>query len=442
MITRIEAYRYRCFEKLAVDFDRYSVVAGPNGSGKSTLLDIPSFLGDCFSERTVSDALLTKQLRPGPSRAHTLNDVIHKNRGTDFVLAVEAAVPTEIVAAWVREASATKKDREDEWLDRLRYEIRFEVFNNRELHITNEYLYSFSSRQASPELGGGLQGEMVERAEKGRVQRRLQKSHWVSILDRDGGEPARMTEEGYSKGTRNRKLYRFNIPPTASAMSGLPFDPEAFPFATWFQSLLSTDCLVYEPDYRVMKQAVVPGQSSALASDGKNLAWLALELFNSDPEGFGFWVDHVRTALPQVDSITPVQREEDFHAYFKISYRGGYEVTSSGLSEGTLQILALTLPAYLPNPLALFAVEQPEDGVHPSGIGAVLQALSSIEESQIWLSTHSPIVLAQSKLDDLLLMRIQKNGSVGVLPASKHPRFQDWKEELDLGTFYAAGVLD
>ena len=54
------------------------------------------------------------------------------------------------------------------------------------------------------------------------------------------------------------------------------------------------------------------------------------------------WVDHVRTALPQVRDIDPREREEDHYAYFSVEYNGGYTVTSSGLSDGTLRIFALT----------------------------------------------------------------------------------------------------
>lgn len=46
----------------------------------------------------------------------------------------------------------------------------------------------------------------------------------------------------------------------------------------------------------------------------------------------------------------PKEREEDHHAYFVVVYQGGYEVTSSGLSDGTLRILALTILPYLPAP--------------------------------------------------------------------------------------------
>lgn len=37
MITRIEATRYRCFDKLDVELGDFRVLVGANGSGKTTL---------------------------------------------------------------------------------------------------------------------------------------------------------------------------------------------------------------------------------------------------------------------------------------------------------------------------------------------------------------------------------------------------------------------
>ena len=66
VISRIEAYRYRCFSKLAVELGAYNVLAGANGSGKTTLLDIPVLLGDLVTERVCSAAFWKASLRVAP----------------------------------------------------------------------------------------------------------------------------------------------------------------------------------------------------------------------------------------------------------------------------------------------------------------------------------------------------------------------------------------
>lgn len=124
-------------------------------------------------------------------------------------------------------------------------------------------------------------------------------------------------------------------------------------------------------------------------------------------------------------------------------YAGGYEVTSSGLSEGTLRIFALTLLPYLPPSMlpALLVTEEPDNGIHPRAIETVAQSLASIAGTQVWVSTHSPIVLADTQLDDVLAARLDGEGAVTVVPGPRHPRLKDWRGGIDLGTLFAAGVL-
>jgi len=50
MISRIEAFNYRCFDRLDIKLGQYHVLAGANGTGKSTLLDIPLLLGEILSQ--------------------------------------------------------------------------------------------------------------------------------------------------------------------------------------------------------------------------------------------------------------------------------------------------------------------------------------------------------------------------------------------------------
>ena len=142
-----------------------------------------------------------------------------------------------------------------------------------------------------------------------------------------------------------------------------------------------------------------------------------------------------------VDQIEVVEREEDHHCYFRISYQGGYEVTSSGLSEGTLRILTLTVLPYLESLPNIIFLEEPENGIHPQAIEVVLQSLSSVYESQVLISSHSPIVLANTKLEHIICARLNKDGAATIISGEDHPQLKDWKGRLDLGTLFAAGVL-
>jgi predicted ATPase len=430
VITRLEAYGYRCFPRLTVDVNRYQVLAGANGAGKTTLLDLPVLLGDLLRQRRVADAFLQRQDSRGAPRARTLTEVIHRGQGNSITFAVEARLTADLVNTLAARSSAARVERIP---THLRYEVRLDLFND-ELEVAEEYLFLFPETGRLPEPGVPLQGGPTG---SGRM---LRSKDWQSVIRRRPGGATTFLPETT---TRAPRIPGLHVPAGQLALGAVPADRQLFPAALWFDRLLRAGAVFLEPGWADLRQAAPPGDPPRLLPSARNTPWLALHLQERDPARFSFWVDHVRTALPQVSGITAVEREEDHYAYLRVAYTGGYEVTSSGLSEGTLRILTLTLLPYLPAsalPL-LLVTEEPENGIHPRAIETVVQSLSAIEGTQVWVSTHSPIVLADTALDDVLATRLDGDGAVSVVPGARHPRLRDWQGTVDLGTLFAAGVL-
>jgi predicted ATPase len=76
MISRIQAFKYRCFDRLDIKVGQYHVLAGANGTGKSTLLDIPLLLGDILS-RGLIPAFLESPSIAGSPRAQSLQELVY-----------------------------------------------------------------------------------------------------------------------------------------------------------------------------------------------------------------------------------------------------------------------------------------------------------------------------------------------------------------------------
>jgi len=241
---------------------------------------------------------------------------------------------------------------------------------------------------------------------------------------------------------QGREKFSFRLEPHQLALANLPQDASLFPASVWFVETLKEGMIHYEPNMSVLRRACPPGQPKTIRPDAANLPWIVLSLKQERPHMFEAWTEHVKTALPNLKTIDAVRREEDYHAYLRLDYHGGYTVTSSGLSDGTLRILALTILPYLSNPPHVLCLEEPENGVHPRGIETVLESLSSLYDSQVWLSTHSPIVLAHTDLKSVIVMRSDGKGGVEAVAGDKHPRLQDWKGGIDLVSLFAAGVLE
>ncbi|WP_149263459.1 AAA family ATPase [Actinomadura sp. K4S16] len=426
MITRIEAYGYRCFPQLGIDLDRYQVLAGANGAGKSTLLDIPPLIGDLLGKRNAVSAFLGRRSPNMPPRAGSLLELLYKREGSSIAFAVEAQLPDAIIEAFADRSFSILVQHSP---THLRYELMLDIDSN-ELRVSTEHLFLFSEHGALPSKGGFPQGEKAG----------PEPGDWQSVIRRTHSDPTKFVPETTTQST---DIPALRIPSGQLALGAVPADPTLFPAALWFSELLREGVVFFEPDWDQLRQPAPPGERRQLLRSGRNAPWLALDLSQQDPDRFSLWIDHVRTALPQVAGIEVIEREEDHHAYFSVEYEGGYRVTSSGLSDGTLRILAMTLLPYLDDGVLprLLVTEEPENGVHPRAIETIVDSLNSLYESQVWVSTHSPIVLAHTDLSDVLTARLNRDGSVSVIPGKEHPRLRDWKGSLDIGTLFAAGVL-
>lgn len=190
-----------------------------------------------------------------------------------------------------------------------------------------------------------------------------------------------------------------------------------------------------------MRGACPAGQPATIRADAVNLPWVILSLKQEHPSMFEAWVEHVRTALPALTTIDAIRCENDSCASLNVGSHRGETLSSSVLSAGTLSLLAYTILPYLPTPPALVCLEEPENDLHPRAIEAMLQSLRSLYTSQVWISTHSPVVLAHTNLDDLIIMEDDGHGGIEAVPGHQHPCLRDWSGGIDLGSLFAAGVF-
>lgn len=463
MITRLEAHGYRCFPSLVVDLDRYHVLAGANGAGKTTLLDIPALIGDMLRQQRIVSAFLERRADRAP-RATALTDLPHKGSPDEIGFAFEARLPSDVVDFLVSTGTALPSHPVP---THLRYEIRLSV-TARTVAVMDEYLFLFNAsgnRPASNPADNDYkfpQGVPVSGAE-------LRYPDWQPVILREGNSPTRFLPETETRqaATQNVPTSRtrttprqpsrsrgkrpdvppdirpIQVPSDQLSLGAAPPDPSILPATSWFVDLLRNSVVFYEPSWESLRRPAPPGDPDKIISSGRNLPWLALRLQESHPEEFSAWEAHVGTALPQIKEIRAIEREEDHYAYLSVDYQGGYRITSSGLSDGTLRILAMTILPFLPSDMIpqLLVTEEPENGIHPRAIETVVQSLSTFYDSQVWVSTHSPIVLANTELSDILVTRLNKDGSVSAVAGDKHPRLRDWQGTLDIGTLFAAGVL-
>jgi hypothetical protein len=233
----------------------------------------------------------------------------------------------------------------------------------------------------------------------------------------------------------------FRLGPKRSALANLPEDESRFPASTWFKRYLTHGVQSFILNSLMIRRASAPGQSTSFKPDGSNLPWVIERLRSKAGDRFRAWIDHVRTALPDVIDINTVEREDDRHRYLRVRYRNGLEVPSWMVSDGTLRLLALTLPAYLPDFTGVYLVEEPENGVHPAALEAVFQSLSSVYGAQMLLATHSTVILSQAEPEQVLCFSKTPSGATDIVVGSQHPALKDWRGQPNLDVIFASGVL-
>jgi len=424
MIRRIEALNYRCLRYVSQPLDHFHVLVGPNASGKSTFLDVLGLVRDLLTWG-LDDAVLAREgTIESVGRARSVDELIFNQMANRFELAVELEIPDEL-------HGSTGNNR----YQIARYEIDIgKDSENDELTIADETLWFcpeplsrttpqtllFPNEPAPPE------SVLAKRARKG----------WRRIV--------RKTESGndyfYSEIGRRWSPYRSG--PRRLALANLVQDEEHFPVALWVRNILMAGIHVLALNSAAMRRPSSPSVPSTFRMDGSNLPLVVRDLRNHHEKDFKDWLDHLRTVLPDLQTIDVVERPEDRHLYLTVYYLNlEHPVPSWLLSDGTLRLFALTLLAYLPHNQEVYLIEEVENGIHPRAIEAVFDSLSSVYDGQVLLATHSPLIVGLTDREQILCFAKNPSGATSIVSGGEHPKLKDWRGQVDLETLYAAGVL-
>lgn len=418
MIRLIESLNYRCLHYIRQPLGPFHVLVGPNASGKTTFLDVIAFVG-----RMVSDGLDAAI----DERTNNFTDLVWGHHGAGFELAIEADI------------HQTRRTAFNGKFDIIRYEVSVGMHPEaNEIGILQERAilkkqtpYSEKERSLFPDEPEPPDTIMTKRSRKGE-QTVLSKA-----VQGNDNYYAEVREESGGKGW----IPSFRLGHKKSTLGNLPEDESRFPASTWFKQYLTYGVETFVLNSLVIRRASPPGRAKGFKTDGSNLPWVIEHLRSRAEDRFKAWIHHLQTALPDVVDVSTVEREDDKHRYLKVHYENGLEVPSWMVSDGTLRLLALTLPAYIADFAGVYLVEEPENGIHPGAIETLFQSLSSVYNAQILLATHSPVILSQAQLNQVLCFKKTDLGATDIVAGPQHPALKDWKGQPNLDVIFASGVL-
>ncbi|MCX8063007.1 MAG: ATP-binding protein [Anaerolineales bacterium] len=414
MFHKLQIWRYKCIQVAQVELFPINILIGPNASGKSTLLDVFAFLRDALVE-DVEQAIR--------KRATALRELVwnQKSVSEGFAFAIESVLPEQL--RWNN-------------FERIRYELRVGLSTEGSLTVSNENLWLISERSRGKEISEKHQLYNIPSFQQVIHSSRTPPGYRLVV------RKVPESNSNYYKSERSDWNFTLRFLPNILALVGLPQDEAKFKAALWFRQKLLQGVQILQLNSMQMRRPCPQDAPRTFQNDGSNLAIIVQELQKKDPKRYAWWIEHLKTVLNDLETVEVAERPEDRSLYINARFNNGLVVPAWLLSDGTLRLMALTLIAYFPANEQIFIVEEPENGIHPKAIEAVYQSLSSVYESQIFLATHSPLLLALAKPKDLLIFSKKTEKGATIMRGDDHPALKEWKVGNNIDLLFAAGILD
>lgn len=188
-------------------------------------------------------------------------------------------------------------------------------------------------------------------------------------------------------------------------------------------------------------------QIRRMGERGENFAALVRTICSAPElkDAYLSWLRHLRPA--EVDDVGTLSGAVG-DTLFMLK-EGGREFPAPVLSDGTLRFAAITAAFFQPDMPALLTIEEIENGIHASRLRLLVELLrsrTSTGTTQVFVTTHSPIVLAWLQPDEykftFFCKRDDATGESKICPLTEIPHFQDIIRRQPIGDLFAEGWME
>lgn len=406
MLTRLKATGFKNLVETEVHFGPFTCIAGFNGVGKSNLFDAIHFLSLLADHSFVEAA---RGVRGGSDVAQLFTadgdrlmrfecDLIVPRSGRDdFHQPAEA---THTFLTYELELELVEDDRGFE---------RIVLRSERLSYIAQRDVPTRLAFESSREWRDSVVRKSPRRATY--IETHLEGDKSVVRLSTD-----KMRDEAMSKrgGGRPTDFLTHTLPRTV--LSAAQNADEARTAVLARAEMRSWRILQLEPSaLRDPDQLQAP---TSLTTAGHHLP-ATLQRLTTGPEGDRALAEISNRLAELVDEVRDVRVvKDDANRVLKLVLTDlrGREFAASSLSDGTLRFVALSVLERDPEATGVLCLEEPENGIHPQRMRAMMDLLRDmatdtqlpVDESnplrQVILSTHSPVVVAHSRPDDLVFV--------------------------------------
>lgn len=442
MLTRLRVSGFKNLVDVDVRFGPFTCIAGINGVGKSNVLDAILFLS-ALADRPLVDAALSVRDEGGrtgdvrglfnhvgdwfASEMSFQAEMIIPETGLDD-LGQKAAASSTLV-----QYSVTLQFRKDDYSSTLG-----------PLELVKEELAYINKGDAPEHLLFSHSKDWFESA----VKNRRRGEPYISTEGQNDSRIIKVHQDG-SAG-RARHLRATSLPRTALSAASAAESPTAMLAR---REMLAWQLLQLEPSsLREPDSFTAPAR---LAPDGAHLPAALYHLARRDSSRNGapqngdsrtfFEVAHLLSQLIGDIRGVSVDRDEKRELLtLHVTAKDGTRHAARSLSDGTLRFLALAVLAIDSSTSGLLCLEEPENGIHPARLPAMIRLLKSLSVNvyepispnnplrQVIINTHSPAVVMQVPEVSLLmaeLVEVAANGK-NQNALTLRPLEGTWRDQL------------
>jgi predicted ATPase len=420
VLTRLKVSGFKNLVDVDVRFGPFTCVAGPNGSGKSNLFDAITFLSLLANDTLINAAM---HIRDETGRTGNIRNIFHRV-GNEYVdkldFEAEMLIPLKGVDDLGQEAEAS--------ITFVTYRLTLkysseDATSTPTLEVIHEELTHIKKREAQKHI------RFPHRATTWRnsVVLGRRTTPFISTERQSGDTLIKLGQDG--RHGRPRSFLAAKMPRTVLSTVNATESPTALLARREMQSWR---LLQLEPS--ALRE---PDNFSSSPGLGTNGAHIPITLFtlarsrdvnNSQSPPL---YDRVAFSLGQlIDDVRSVRIDRDIKRELytlEVEDKYGTFYPARSLSDGTLRFLALAVLKVDPKATGLICLEEPENGIHPERIPAMIDLLKGLcvdpsqtisDENplrQVIVNTHSPAVVSQVDDDSLLvahLKEMRKNGQL------------------------------
>lgn len=413
MLTRLKVDGFKNLVGVDVRFGPFTCIAGANGIGKSNLFDAIRFLS-----LTANSTLLEagQHVRDESGRNSDVRGIFHRtgDQVQDKIsFEVEMIVPREAIDDLGQIGKATTTLLRYKLIVRLRSDATNGARTN-PLEIVEEELVHIKKGSAHEHLL--FPHDTREWRDRVVIGRRAGVAFISTTQKDDGTKIVKLHQDAQDAKGGGRAFERAagTLPRTVLSSSTAAESPTALcarrEMQSWRLLQLEPTALRQPDDFSV---------PTHIESDGRHLAanLNRLALRDDSDRIYGQLANRLSELIGTVRKIRIDRDEKRELLTLMMTGDDGTEFPARALSDGTLRFLALSVLELDPETPGVICLEEPENGIHPDRIPAMLRLLQDIATDptepadetnplrQVIVNTHSPSVVMAVPEDSVLLAR-------------------------------------